>query len=284
MPTHRHFHNDELAMNFPWTTIGLSAAAAAGAVVIVAAVTFGVATRVGRHSVIDTAWGLGFLAALVAAEATALATTDHPGTGRRVLITALTAVWAIRLALHTGLRSRGADEDPRYAEMLRRAAGDGTPGTREALRVIYLPQTIAIWFVSWPLLVTVVGGGDIGPLGWLGLAVWVVGFWFEAGGDWQLTRFGADPANRGSVLDYGLWRYTRHPNYFGDAAQWWGFSLIAFAHWPGIVTIASPALMTWFLARKTGKPLLESRLTKTRPGYADYVARTSGFFPWPPRS
>jgi len=261
--------------------MGWASLAALGGVVIVVAVTFLTAQRVGRHNVIDTAWGLGFLVALLAADAVAIGSRHHGGTDRRILITTLTALWAVRLAIHMGLRSRGKGEDPRYVAMLADAPGSRT---LYALRKVYLTQALAMWFVSLPLQVTAVRGGSIGLLGWLGVAVWIVGFVFEAGGDWQLGAFRNDPANAGLVMDRGLWRYTRHPNYFGDAAQWWGFALIAFAHWPGILTITSPALMTWFLARKTGKPLLESHLTASRPGYREYIEATSGFFPLPPRS
>ena len=261
--------------------MGWASLAALGGIVFVVAVTFLTALRVGRHNVIDTAWGLGFLVALLAADAVAVGSAHHGGADRRLLITVLTAIWALRLAIHMGLRGRGEGEDPRYVAMLADAPGNRA---RYALRKVYLVQALAMWFVSLPLQVTAVRGGSIGLLGWLGAAVWIVGFVFEAGGDWQLNTFRNDPANKGKVMDRGLWRYTRHPNYFGDAAQWWGFALIAFAHWPGILTIASPALMTWFLARKTGKPLLESHLAASRPGYRQYIEQTSGFFPLPPRA
>ncbi len=115
------------------------------------------------------------------------------------------------------------------------------------------------------------------------MLLWAVGFVFETVGDLQLTRFRNDPASRGQVLDTGLWRYTRHPNYFGDACVWWGLSLVAFSAWPGVLTILSPLVMTWFLAKGTGKPLLEKDMASRRPGYADYVRRTSGFVPLPPK-
>jgi steroid 5-alpha reductase family enzyme len=266
---------------FAWTTMGWASLAALGGITVVVAVTFLTALRIGRHNVIDTAWGLGFLGALLAADAVAAGSAHHGGADRRILITALTAIWALRLAINMAVRGRGKGEDPRYVAMLADAPGNRT---RYAVRKIYLTQGLAMWFVSLPLQVTAVGGGSIGVLGWIGAAVWVVGFVFEAGGDWQMNAFRNDPANKGKVMDRGLWRYTRHPNYFGDATQWWGFALIAFAHWPGILTIASPALMTWFLTRKTGKPMLESHLAASRPGYAQYIAQTSGFFPWPPRA
>ena len=123
-----------------------------------------------------------------------------------------------------------------------------------------------------------------GPLLWIGVVVWAVGLTFETVGDWQLHRFRSDPSNKGQVLDTGLWRYTRHPNYFGDATAWWGIYLVATdTGLPGWLTILSPLLMTWFLAKGTGKPLLEKDMAERRPGYVDYVQRTSGFVPLPPK-
>jgi steroid 5-alpha reductase family enzyme len=114
------------------------------------------------------------------------------------------------------------------------------------------------------------------------LAVWLCGLTFEGIGDWQLASFKSDLANRGAVMDRGLWRYSRHPNYFGDACVWWGLFLISFGSWLGLVTIFAPVLMTFLLAAGSGKPITDERLS-ARPGYADYVRRTSGFVPLPPR-
>jgi steroid 5-alpha reductase family enzyme len=247
------------------------------AVVVVLAVTFGFAVRLGRHSVIDTAWGLGFV--VVAAAAFGLST----GSGdvvRRSLLLVLTAVWGIRLAVHIGIRARGHGEDPRYDEMLDRAPGNRTV---YALTHVYLTQGVAMWFISLPVQIGMFEVPSVGWIGWLGVAVWAVGIFFETVGDWQLTRFRSDPGSRGKVLDTGLWHYTRHPNYFGDACVWWGLSLLAFDAWPGIVTVLSPLAMTWLLAKGTGKPLLEKGMASRRPGYAEYVRRTSGFVPLPPR-
>ena len=153
-------------------------------------------------------------------------------------------------------------------------------------RRVYLPQAAAMWFVSLPVQAAV---HQDGPL-WsgaslvvtvLGIVVWAVGLFFEAVGDWQLARFKADPANKGIVNDRGLWRYTRHPNYFGDACVWWGLFLLAAGHWSGLVFVLSPVLMTWTLAKGTGAPLTEKRMSSSRRGYAEYVGRTSGFVPLP---
>ncbi len=240
--------------------------------------TFLVALRLGRHAVVDVAWGLGFAAIAVAAFLASEGEGDGFISGFALV---LTVIWGVRLAAHIGLRSRGHGEDPRYVELLAKA-----PGNPQlfALRRIYLTQGLVMWFVSLPVQVAMFEQGEANWVTWTGVLLWIVGFTFETVGDLQLTRFRNDPATKGEVLDTGLWRYTRHPNYFGDACVWWGLSLIAFSSWPGILTILSPLLMTWLLAKGTGKPLLEKDMSSRRPGYADYVRRTSGFVPLPPKT
>jgi steroid 5-alpha reductase family enzyme len=258
--------------SLPWAALG---------VVLVLAVTYAAAIGAGtggqaRHSVMDVAWGPGFV--VIAVISFILSAGEGDG-GRRVLLLVLTGVWGIRLGAHIGRRARGGHEDPRYVELLK-----GAHGSRNAyaVRRVYLPQGLVMFFVS---LTIQVGMFATGPLGWLavaGLAVWLTGFILESVGDLQLERFKNDPARKGTVLNTGLWRYTRHPNYFGDAAAWAGLFLIAAESWPGVLTIFSPALMIWTLATKTGKPLTEKAMAG-RPGYREYVQSTSGFFPWPPR-
>lgn len=261
---------------FPWAAFLAALPWTAAAVVVLLVLTFAVAVRQGRHSVMDVAWGPGFVA--VATVAWVLS-AGHGDDGRRLLLLALTAAWGLRLGLHIGWRARGGHEDPRYRGLLAAA-----PGSRNtfAVRRVYLPQGVVMFFVS---LAIQVGMFSTGPLGWLavaGTALWLVGFVFEAVGDWQLAQFKKDPARKGTVLNTGLWRYTRHPNYFGDAAVWTGLFLVAADSWPGALTILSPALMVWTLAAKTGKPLTEKAMSG-RPGYREYVAATSGFIPWPPK-
>ncbi len=248
------------------------------AVVLLQLATFAVAVRVGRLSVVDVTWGPSFaLIALVAV----LSSIGSGGDGlRRLLIVLLTAAWGLRLGIYIGIRQRGAKEDPRYAELMSKATGNPKLA---ALRKVFLLQAVMAWFIGLPLQAGAVSPGGVGLLAWIGVVVWALGLFFESVGDFQLARFKADPANQGTVMDGGLWRYTRHPNYFGDACVWWGlFLLCADAGWPWL-TIASPALMTWFLAAKTGKPLMEKQLSRSRAGYASYVERTSGFIPLPPR-
>jgi steroid 5-alpha reductase family enzyme len=263
--------------DFPWAAFAASLPFTALAVVVVLGITFAVALRLGRHAVVDVAWGLGFVA--VAGTSYALSAGEGNDT-RRLLALILTAVWGLRLAVHIARRSRGHGEDPRYEQLLSKA-----PGSRAvfALQRIYLTQGLVMWFVALPVQVTMFQTPAPSPLTWVGVLVWAVGLFFEAVGDHQLQRFRDDPASRGKVLDTGLWRYTRHPNYFGDACVWWGLSLVAFSAWPGILTVLSPVAMTWLLAKGTGKPLLEKGMASRRPGYEDYVRRTSGFVPLPPK-
>lgn len=262
---------------FAWQPLGVSLPLTLLVAGLVLAMTFVVARRVGRHAVVDVAWGLGFFAVALTSFLVSAGTGDG---GRRVVVLALTGLWGVRLAVHIGRRSRGHGEDPRYAELL--ARGRGNP-TWFAVRKIYLTQAAVMWFVSLPVQVAMFQDQELGLVAWLGVGVWAVGMFFETVGDHQLQRFRDDPASRGRVLDTGLWRYTRHPNYFGDACVWWGIWLVALDAWPGLLTVLSPVAMTWLLARGTGKPLLEKDIAERRPGYLDYVRRTSGFFPLPPR-
>ncbi len=252
------------------------------AVLVLMALALVVAVRVrgGRHDGIDVVWGLGFAVIAVVSLVTASGEGD---TWRQWLVAVLTTVWGLRLAWHIERRNRGKPEDARYVEMLGRATGNVT---WYAFRKIYLTQGVVMWVVSLPVQVAMYGDGSTvwGLLtAVLGTLVWAVGFGFEAVGDAQLARFTADPANRGRVMDSGLWRYTRHPNYFGDAAVWWGLGLIALHHPAGLVGLIGVVLITVNLVKGTGAKLLERSIGKRRPGYEDYVRRTSGFFPLPPK-
>ena len=267
-----------------WAAFGIDAALTLGLVWVLLTATWLVAVRIGRHAVVDVVWGAGF--AVVAVAAALLARAHGVGDGgRALLVVVLTAVWGLRLAVHIARRNHEKGEDPRYADIQARATG--SPALHMYRRV-YLTQAAAMWFVSLPVQAAV---HQDGPL-WsgaslvvtvVGIAVWAVGLFFEAVGDWQLERFKADPANAGVVNDRGLWRYTRHPNYFGDACVWWGLFLLAASHWSGLVFVLSPVLMTWTLAKGTGAPLTEKRMASSRRGYAEYVRRTSGFVPLPPK-
>lgn len=244
------------------------------------ALTFAASRRTGRHSVIDVAWGLGF--ALVAAISFAFS-AGHGSLALRSLLLATTALWGLRLAGYIGLRQRGASEDPRYTAMLDKAQAASPGASREllALRTIYLTQGAFLLLISMPVQVGMYERGPLGPAAWTGVALWLVGLFFEAVGDHQLRRFKADPANHGKIMDRGLWSLTRHPNYFGDACVWWGLFLIAAGHWPGYLTVLSPLTMNLLLARGTGKKTLEQHMGD-RPGFEQYARSVSGFFPLPP--
>lgn len=237
--------------------------------------------RLRDTSIIDIFWGPAF--GIVALVGYALA-GDHGVEARRVLTTVLTVAWAARLGVYLYWRNHGKGEDPRYTAAFRDRYQTNLQW--HTLTKVFLLQGFLVWLISMPVQLAqyLVQPAALGPVAIAGAAIWTIGFLFEAVADWQLARFKGDPANRGRVLDHGLWRYSRHPNYFGNACLWWGLWLIACDHPVGLVTVFSPILMTHFLLNVTGKKLLEKRMSRARPQYADYVARTPGFFPWFPRS
>lgn len=244
------------------------------ALAVVHSTTFVIGRRIGRYNVVDVAWGIGFVA--IAAVAAAL---GHGDPTRRWLLLALVAVWGLRLSWHIQSKTVGKGEDPRYAAMLRNAT------TAQVVRKVFVLQAFITWFVALPLQLSAVSGPTPAPLtavAALGAALWLTGITFEAVGDWQLRAFKSDPANRGVVMDRGLWAYTRHPNYFGDATVWWGLWLITINGWLPLATIGSPLLMTYFLVYVTGARLTE-KLMADRPGFDEYTSRTAFFFPRPPR-
>jgi len=227
-------------------------------------------------SIVDVFWGLGFG---VAAWVYFLLSGGGPIRGR--LVVGLVTLWAVRLSLFIWWRNRGKGEDYRYREM--RDRNPRAFPVRSLLTVFWL-QGALLWVISLPLYqaqhpepagLTLLDG--------LGVTLFAVGFVFEAGGDWQLARFKQDPRNAGAVMDRGLWRYTRHPNYFGDAVVWWAFFCFAAATPGGWWTVFSPILMTGLLLRVSGVALLEKRLQSTKPAYRRYVEETSAFVPWFPR-
>jgi steroid 5-alpha reductase family enzyme len=256
----------ELGTSMIWT-----AAVLAGAMLLL----WGASLRLRNASIVDPFWGAGFALAAWVSHAVA-----GSGGTRAWLALALVTAWGLRLSIHLLQRNAGHGEDFRYAAMRR---GHGPRFWWVSLFTVFLLQGALLWSISLPVQAAVTAVGR--PAGALEVAaalLWSVGFLFEVVGDRQLARFKADPASRGRVLDTGLWRYTRHPNYFGDAVQWWAFGLLglgAGAPW----TLLSPALMTFLLLRVSGVALLEKDIAGRRPAYRDYVARTSAFLPWPPR-
>jgi steroid 5-alpha reductase family enzyme len=227
-------------------------------------------------SIVDPGWGFGFV--IVAWIAFAV---GDGCPGRRWLMALLVSVWGLRLAGYLLLRKlRDPGEDPRYGEWRER---HGSRFALISLFTVFLLQGLLIWIVSLPVQAAAPQPDALGVLDWAGVAFWAVGLFFEAVGDRQLSRFRADPANKGKVMDSGLWRYTRHPNYFGDFMVWWGIYLVAASTGGAWWTVIAPIVMSTLLIRVSGKGLLEERM-QTRPGYPEYLARTSGFFPLPPRS
>lgn len=227
-------------------------------------------------SIVDIYWGLGF--AQIAIVTAALA-GGWPW--RRLLVTMLVVLWGLRLAFYLFWRNAGHGEDYRYQAM-RRHHGARFPLV--SLATVFGLQGALMWIVSLPVQIGQLAAtpAHLTALDVAGAALWALGLACEAVGDWQLAAFKADPANAGRVMDRGLWRYTRHPNYFGDACVWWGLWLVASAGgawW----TIVSPALMTILLLKVSGVAMLERTIGRRRPEYADYVARTSAFVPWFPR-
>ena len=226
-------------------------------------------------SIVDVFWGLGFVAiAWLSLLASPMATL------RTWLIVGLTTTWGLRLAGYLAWRKLGQPEDHRY-EALRRQFGGRF--WLVSLLLVFGLQGVLMWFVSLPLQLAPFGTGGLNGLDALGTAVWALGLAFESVGDFQLARFKSDPANRGQACDRGLWRYTRHPNYFGDFLVWWGLYLIALAGAAPWWTLVSPLVMSYLLTRVSGVALLEKSLKYRTAGYQEYVLRTSAFFPWPPR-
>jgi len=226
---------------------------------------------VNRVSFIDAFWGTGFI--VVAA---AIVPADI-GTAQSATILLLT-LWGLRLSLYLLGRYRAHGEDARYIKILDEKKGI----SRHFFSVwfVFGLQGLLILIIASPIIsILSKPPENLTILGYLGIFVWAIGAFFEWGGDWQLSRFKANPENEGKVLDTGLWAWTRHPNYFGDACVWWGLWLIGH----DISTIFSPIIMTLLLMKWSGVPLLEKSLKKRRPDYEGYMARTSAFFPQPPK-
>jgi len=227
-------------------------------------------------SIVDVFWGIGFVF---------IAWLDYSispfMSSTKWLLLILITIWGLRLALHIGIRNRGKPEDFRYAKW-RKEHGKGWPLI--SYFQVFLLQGFLMWIIAAPLISIRVTDGipPLPPLAVIGALIWVYGFFFEAVGDWQLARFKADPANKGKLMTSGVWKYTRHPNYFGDAAQWWGFYLIA-AGAGGWWTIFSPIVMTFLLLKVSGVAMLEKTM-KDKPGYKEYAQKTSAFIPMPPNS
>ena len=253
----------------------LAATAAVLAVLLVG--TWLVSLAVRDASIVDILWGPAFGAVALVAALVGDGSSD-----RRILLLGLVGIWGLRLGGYLAWRNLGHGEDYRYQAMRRH---HGPRFGLISLVVVFGLQGVLVWVVSLPvqLAATAAEPADLGPLAAVGVVLWLVGLVFEAGGDAQLARFKADPASAGQVLDRGLWRYTRHPNYFGDFCVWWGIFLVAAETGPARWGIVGPIVMSVLLLRVSGVAMLEKTIASRRPGYVDYVARTSTFFPRPPR-
>ena len=228
--------------------------------------------RLKDASIVDLFWGTGFV--IIAWVALGLSGFSPRGT----LVTGLVTLWGLRLSIYLTWRNHGRGEDPRYV-VWRNQHGARWP--LRSLFQVFILQGVLMCLISSPVQFAIISKGDLGPLDVVGAVLVLIGVAFETIGDLQLARFKANPANKGKVMTLGLWRYTRHPNYFGDAVVWWGLACfgIASGAW---YTVASSGLMTFLLVRVSGVALLESTMKK-RPGYTEYVESTSSFFPLPPR-
>ncbi len=265
-----------------WLLVSAVSLAAVAAAMVATAVS---ARRLRRVSVVDVTWGLGFvLVAVVSAAVGLLLGRGDPW--RDLIVVLVVGVWGGRLAWHIAGRSKGHGEDPRYQKILGVDVDDDRWMAR-AVRTVFVPQALAMWLVSLPLQVSAVADLELGFALWLGLLVWAGGMAFEAVGDAQLAAYRRLPRDsRPRILDSGLWGWTRHPNYFGDACVWWGIWLLAglASGWlPGLLTVVAPLVMTHVLRNVTGAKLLERTMSQ-RQGWDEYAARVPLFFPRPPSS
>lgn len=245
---------------------------ALAAILALGVVAWAFSVRIRNVSFVDSLWSLFFLlAAVVYALAPASLGT------RGAVVLALVAVWALRLSIYITIRNWGKPEDYRY----RKIRENNEPFWIKSLFIVFGLQGVLAWIISLPLLVAITHGGEPGLLDAAAALLWLVGIVFEAGGDYQLARFKRNPDNEGKVMDRGLWRYTRHPNYFGDFCIWWAFYLFALSA-GGWWTIVAPLLMSFLLLKVSGVAMLEKDIGERRPKYADYIERTNAFFPGPP--
>lgn len=248
--------------------------AALGAVLLYMTALFALALERKDNSVADVGWGPGF------AVVWAVTLLLEPGTTPlQAVVGALVGVWAARLSVHVFIRNRGRGEDSRYAAMRKRWGRRAVLGS---YLQVFLLQGILLVVVAAPVVIlNHAVSGPLGPLPFAGIAVWIAGFVFESVGDAQLARFKSDPANRGRLMTGGLWSYTRHPNYFGEAVMWWGIGIAGLSVPGGWAGLAGPLVMTFLLTRVSGVPLIEKRY-KGNPEFEAYARRTSAFIPLPP--
>lgn len=236
-----------------------------------------VSVKVKNASIIDPFWGLGFV--LVNSYYFFSREIHYPV---QILLFVLVTLWGLRLSIYLAWRNRGKGEDPRYQEF-RKKYGEKRYWWVSFFQV-YLLQGILMWIISTPLLgVNLYASATaLHWLDYLALLLWVVGFLFEAGADYQLSKFRKDSTKKGTVLNTGFWRYSRHPNYFGESAMWWAYALLCISsgsYW----LVTGSILMTLLIIKVSGVVLLEKSLKEAKPQYKEYIRKTSSFIPWFPR-
>lgn len=251
--------------------------AAALAIGLLMLITWVISVLVNDASIVDIVWGLGFVVATVTAY---FASPLDTMTNRQLLVLILVGLWGLRLSIHLAWRNMGKGEDRRYQAMRRR-----NPDSFwiVSLYKVFALQGVLMWVVAVPAVVSMAIDKSVWWLDWVGVGLWAVGIFFETTGDIQLARFKSQPDSKGKVMNRGLWRFTRHPNYFGDFCVWWGIYLVAAAGgawW----AVFSPLVMSALLIRYSGAGLLEKTITRRRPEYAEYIESTNAFFPGPPKS
>lgn len=249
-----------------------------GVVFVLMTLVWIISVMITNVGIIDIIWGFGF----VCLAWTYYFLTDGDPQ-RKLLITILVTLWGMRLTLYLGRRNIGKPEDYRY-QKFREKYGKDSYWWKSFFQAFMLQGTLQVIIVA-PVLISQYSTEPSGltVLDIIGALVWGVGFIFESVGDWQLTQFKSNPNNKGKVLNTGLWKYTRHPNYFGNATMWWGFFIIALSVPFGFLSFFGPLIMTFFLLRVSGVALLEKSLKKNKPEYAEYIRCTSSFFPMPPK-
>ncbi|KPK36636.1 MAG: steroid 5-alpha reductase [Nitrospira bacterium SG8_35_1] len=242
---------------------------------IYATAWFIVAVAKNRNDVADIAWGGGFICASLTAYL-----TEGKNELRVLLVLMLVFVWGLRLMLHIGIRNRGKPEDYRYRAWRQEW---GSNYLARSFLQVFLLQSFLLLIISLPVTLTISRSGPaLGVLDTIGFCIWLFGFLFEAIGDYQLLKFKKKPASKGKVMKYGLWRYTRHPNYFGEVTLWWGIFFICLAVPGNIWTVIGPLTITYLILKVSGTPLLEKKYVDN-PEYAEYINQTSSFFPLPPK-
>lgn len=248
-----------------------------GFVMVLMTLIWILSVRLRNASIVDPFWSVGF----IVAGATYYLYTEGFQT-RKIIVFSLLVIWGLRLAIYLAWRNIGKPEDYRY-QQFRNDCGPERYWWFSFFQV-FLLQGFLLWLVSAPLISAMHYGVDIplGPFDYVGAALWLIGFIFEAGGDYQLTRFKKDSNNKGKLLTSGLWKYTRHPNYFGDACLWWGFGCFSVSV-GSYLPLLGPLLMSLLIIKVSGVAMLERTLKHTKPGYEDYVRRTSAFIPWFPK-